>query len=95
MKPGTSDKPKSIKIRVSLTKRRSNLLNYASGVVEHFPGTFKFAYAHPNGGLKLRLCQPNKGRYTFSFNSEVDIDDIVDNLGLIGLNAAGVDDDEL
>ena len=83
---------KTIKLRVSLTKRRSALLNYAAGVIEHFPDNFHFAYSDPNGGLKFRMRYPIGGRYTFSFNSETDIDGIINKLDLVHLNAAGEDE---
>ena len=89
--PGNAGKRKNIRLRVSLTNRRSNLLNYASGVVEHFPDVFHFAYADPNGGLKLRLRKPVGKKYTYCFNSEADLDYIINELDLISINNTGED----
>ena len=68
-----------IKIKVSLTRRRQKLLEYASKVTDDY-GLIHFVYTDINGNLKIRLREPIKNRVVFSFHSKMELAEI---LGLI------------
>ena len=68
-----------IKIKVSLTRRRQKLLEYVSKVTDDY-SLIHFVYADINGNLKIRLMEPIKSRMVFSFNSKMELAEI---LGLI------------
>ena len=59
---------KKLKLKLSLTKRRTKIINYAHRITESVPEV-KFAYADVNGNLKIRLHEQREGKYTFPFNS--------------------------
>ena len=59
---------KKLKVKLSLTKRRTRIINYAHRITESVPEV-KFAYADVNGNLKIRLHEQREGKYTFPFNS--------------------------
>ena len=59
---------KKLKVKLSLTKRRTKIINYAHRITESVPEV-KFAYADVNGNLKIRLHEQREGKYTFPFNS--------------------------
>ena len=44
---------KKLKVRVSLTKKRSDLIKYAYSITENTPPNLKFVFADINGNLKL------------------------------------------
>ena len=68
-----------IKIKVSLTRRRQKLLEYASKVTDDY-SLIHFVYTDINGNLKICLREPIKNRVVFSFNSKMELAEI---LGLI------------
>ena len=45
---------KKLKVKLSSTKRRTKIINYAHRITESIPGV-NFAYADVNGNLKIRL----------------------------------------
>ena len=59
---------KKLKVKLSLTKRRTKIINYAHRITESVPEVM-FAYADVNGNLKIRLHEQREGKYTFPFNS--------------------------
>ena len=61
-------KKKQLKVKLSLTKRRTKIINYAHTITELVPEV-KFAYTDVNGNLKIRLHEQREGKYTFPFNS--------------------------
>ena len=72
--------PKGIKFRVSLTKRRIQILEKANEKVKDVVKV-KFAYADLNGNLKLLLQQKlNTGQWTIPFKNEIELDSILQNL---------------
>ena len=69
--------PKGIKFRVSLTKRRINLLEHANKKVADIEN-IKFAYADINGNTKLLLNERTEyGKWTRSFKDEEELDEIL------------------
>ena len=56
-------------MRLSLTKRRQNLLNFAQTHLQDEPN-FKFVYADEDGNLKVRTKDPVGRKFVFSFKSE-------------------------
>ena len=69
----------AIKIKVSLTRRRQKLLEYATKVTDDY-SLIHFVYTDIKGNLKIRLKEPIKNRVVFSFNSKMKLPEI---LGLI------------
>ena len=61
---------KKLKVRVSLTKKRSDLIKYAYSITEDKPLNLKFVFADINGNLKLRLEEPFDNRYVYSFEDQ-------------------------
>ena len=61
---------KKLKVRVSLTKKRSDLIKYAYSITENTPPNLKFVFADINGNLKLRLEEPFDNRYVYSFEDQ-------------------------
>ena len=59
---------KKIKLKLSLTKHRTKIINYAHSITELIPGV-KFAYVDVNGNLKINLHDQTKGKYMIPFNS--------------------------
>ena len=59
---------KKLKVKLSLTKRRTKIINYAHRITESVPEVM-FAYADVNGNLKIRLHEQREGKYTFPFIS--------------------------
>ena len=59
---------KKFKVKLSLAKRRTKIINYAHRITGSVPEV-KFAYADVNGNLKIRLHEQREGKYTFPFNS--------------------------
>ena len=71
-----------IKFKVSLTKRRTELLRYATDTIKDYH-QIKFAFADTNGQLKIRLNYGTENnRLVNNFNSEHDLHEIVTMLGL-------------
>ena len=68
-------------MRLSLTKRRQNLLNFAQTHLENEPN-FKFAYADEDGNLKVRTKEPVGRKFVFSFNNEKDIAQLINRIML-------------
>ena len=73
-------KYKKRKVKLSLTKRRTKIINYAHTITEPVPEV-KFAYAVVNGNLKIRLHEQGKGKYAFPFNSIDSLHDIFRKFG--------------
>ena len=72
--------PTNVRFRVSLTKRRINLLLHANERVEGIP-LIKFAYADINGNTKLLLNQQsNNGRWTLPFDDEDSLDTVINDI---------------
>ena len=71
---------KKLKLELSLTKRRTKIINYAHRITEPVPEV-KFAYADVNGNLKIRLHEQREGKYTFPFNSIDSLHDIFRKFG--------------
>ena len=59
---------KKLKVKLSLTKRRTKIVNYTHRITESVPEV-KFAYADINGNLKICLHKQRESKYTFPFNS--------------------------
>ena len=57
------------KFRVSLTKRRAELLSKAKSLCEGY-SEIHYVYTDINGNLKLRLVKPINRKWTYTFNSE-------------------------
>ena len=68
-----------IKIKLSLTRRRQELLEYASKVTDNYSPIY-FIYTDINGNLKIRLRESIKNGVVFSFNSKTELAEI---LGLL------------
>ena len=81
-----------LKVKLSLTKRRTKIMNYAHTITEPVPEV-KFAYADVNGNLKIHLHEQREGKYTFSFNSIDSLHDIFRKFGW-PLPNSDVSDDE-
>ena len=64
-----------IKLKLSLTKRRKKIINYAHTVTEPVPGV-TFAYVDVNGNLKIRLHEQTEGKYMIPVNSIENLNDI-------------------
>ena len=67
---------RDLKVRLSLTKRRQNLLNFAQTHLQDEPN-FKFVYADEDGNLKVRTKDPVGRKFVFSFKSERDIAQLI------------------
>ena len=65
-----------INIKVSLTRRRQKLLEYASKVTDDY-SLIHFVYTDINGNLKIRLREPIKSRVVFNFNSKMELAEIL------------------
>ena len=52
---------KKLKVKLSLTKRRTKIINYAHRITESVPEV-KFAYTDVNGNLKIRLHEQRAGQ---------------------------------
>ena len=61
-----------MKIKPSLTRRRSELLDKANKLVKYSQAG-DFCYADINGNLKLRLKNPLNGRYVYNFKTYDDL----------------------
>ena len=70
----------SLKVKLSLTKRRTKIINYAHTITEQVLEV-KFAYADVNGNLKIHLHEQREGKYTFPFNSIDSLHDIFRKFG--------------
>ena len=66
---------RKLKVKLSLTKRRTKIINYAHTITELVPKV-KFAYADVNGNLKICLQEQREGKHTFPFNSIDSLHDI-------------------
>ena len=71
---------KKLKLKLSLTKRRTKIINYAHRITESVPEVM-FAYADVNGNLKIRLHEQREGKYTFPFKSIDSLHNIFRKLG--------------
>ena len=71
---------KKLKLKLSLTKRRIKIINYAHKITEPLPEV-KFADADVNGNLKIHLHKQREGKYTFPFNSIDSLHDIFRKFG--------------
>ena len=70
--------PKGVKFRVSLTKKRIDILEKANEKIKELNGV-KFAYADANGNLKLLLKEKtDKGRWTLQFDNLEELDGLLD-----------------
>lgn len=67
---------RDLKVRLSLTKRRQDLLNFAQTQLEDEPN-FKFVYADEDGNLKLRTKDPVGRKSVFTFKNECDIAQLI------------------
>lgn len=61
--------PAGVKFKVSLTKKRIELLEIAESMSKDFE-QIKFAYADPNGNTKFMLRFPYKRKWTLPFKNE-------------------------
>ena len=68
-------------MRLSLTKRRQNLLNFTQTHLENEPN-FKFVYADEDGNLKARTKEPVGRKFVFSFNNQNDIAQLINRIGV-------------
>ena len=68
--------PQGIRFRVSLTKRRIDLIENANKAVESID-VIKFAYADVNGNLKILLNQPLNGRWALPFNNLQELNELI------------------
>ena len=85
---------KKFKVKLSLTKRRTKIINHAHRITELVPEV-KFAYADINGNLKIRLHEQREGKYTFSFSSIDSIHNIFSKFGWPLPNNDGSDDEDV
>ena len=70
-----------LKVKLSLTKKRTKTLTQAYKMVESNQQV-KFAFANINGNLKLRLNQPTEhNKYTYTFDTIVDLEDLFERFG--------------
>ena len=69
------------KSEIILTKRQQNLLIFAQTHLENEPN-FKFAYADEDGNLKVRTKEPVGRKFTFSFNNEKYIAQLINRIGV-------------
>ena len=53
---------KKLKVKLSLTKSRTKIINYAHRIAESVPEV-KFAYADVNGNVKIHLHEQREGKY--------------------------------
>ena len=60
---------KKLKVKLSLTKHRTKIINYAHSRITESVPEVKIAYADVNGNLKIHLHEQREGKYTFPFNS--------------------------
>ena len=67
---------RDLNVRLSLTKRRQNLLNFAQTHLQD-ESNFKFVYADEDGNLKVRTKNPVRRKFVFSFKSERDIAQLI------------------
>ena len=72
---------RDIKVRLSLTKRQQNLLNFAQTHLENEPN-FKFVYADEDGNLNVRTKESVGRKFVFSFNNEKDIAQLINRIGV-------------
>ncbi len=88
----------NIKINTALTKRRSNLLRRSNQFIEKFENklsSVNFVYADANGDLKVRLNEQGAdGRFVYSFDSLVELAEIVRSLDFVEYESAGERDVE-
>ena len=70
---------KKLKLKLSLTKRRTKLINYAHQVTSTIEEV-NFVFADTNGNLKLRLKEPIGNKYVYSFKSKEDLLDLFQQL---------------
>ena len=70
-------KNKEIKIKVSLTRTRTKTLNYAHDVVSENERAIHFAFADPNGNLKLRLRNAINGKTVIPFKNVDDLEKMI------------------
>ena len=73
-KEGKTNQP--IKIKVCLTRWRHKLLQYASKVTDDYSLIY-FVYTDINGNLKIHLREPIKNPVVFSFNSKMELAEIL------------------
>ena len=85
---------KKLKVKLSLTKRRTKIINYAHTITEPVPEV-KFAYADVNGNLKISLHEQREGKYTFPFNSIDSLHDIFRKFGWPLPNSDVTDDEDV
>ena len=70
-----------LKVKLSLTKKRTKTLTQAYKMVESNQQV-KFVFADINGNLKLRLNQPiEHNKYTYMFDTIVDLEDLFERFG--------------
>ena len=65
-----------LKVKLSLTKRRQNLLNFAQTHLQDEPN-LKFVYADEDGNLEVRTKNPVGRKFVFSFKIEKDIAQLI------------------
>ena len=72
---------KKLKVKLSLTKKRTKTLTHAYKMVESIQQV-KFVFADINGNLKLRLNQPvEHNKYTYTFDTIDDLEDLFERFG--------------
>ena len=59
---------KKLKAKLSLTKHKTKIINYAHRITESVPEV-KFGYADVNVNLKICLHEQREGKYRFPLNS--------------------------
>ena len=65
-----------IKFRVSLTKRRSKLLEETIKICKDATN-IDFVFSDSNGNLKIKLVSRANGKLFFDFNSEEDLSEVL------------------
>ena len=72
-------KQRDVKIKLSLTKHRIELLKDTNTLIMNNPGTnFLFTYADIDGNLKIRLKNARNGREVVRVDNEEDFNQLFD-----------------
>ena len=71
--------PKPLKMSLSLTQRRSQLLQEARDLTENLEAVH-FCFYDVNCALKIRLRKKTRGKFVFGFNTKQDLDEILANI---------------
>ena len=85
---------KKLKVKLSLSKCRTKIINYAHTITELVPEV-KFAYTDVNGNLKMHLKGQRESKYMFPFNSIDSLHDILRTFGWPLPNSDESDDEDV